>query len=350
MNVALLGFGVVGQGVYDIIHYDFKDVHITKVLVKNPNKHQEIHSLLVDDLEDIINDETIECVIECVSSKTFAYQAIKSSLQHHKHVVSANKAVISDYFEELMNLAKTNDVRLLFEASVGAAIILLDPIKIISKVNHIHEIKGIVNGSTNYILSRVFLNQITMEKAIEEANEKGYLETGSDDDMSGLDPMRKINILSMIAYHTIIAEDDIFRLPLIIKYMAISKLKDNQLSIIVEPIVMDKTSIIANVHYEENIINVYGRYHDKQSFIGQGAGRFPTAQAMVYDLQKIIDGFKEKLSFNHHYHINNDVLSTFLIEDRKGHISTLKSTHQQLMNDTQVSSFIRMEEGLDETI
>ncbi|MDA3931876.1 MAG: homoserine dehydrogenase [Tenericutes bacterium] len=366
MNAALLGFGVVGKGVYEIIQNDFPNIKITAILVKNKDKHQEIQSLLVDSYDEILKDPSVEVVIECISSKSFAYQAIKKALMNHKHVVTANKAVISDYFKELTTLAKKNKVQLRYEASVAAAIIVLDPIQTIAKVNQIHQVEGILNGSTNYILSRIFLDNQTIEDAINEAHRLGYLETGSDDDIEGLDPMRKINIISMLAYQTYLNEDDILRIPLSnfnerfikhikekglsMKYIAKSLIQENQLSLRVEPLIISSSSFLNKINYEENFVSIDGKYHKKQSFIGQGAGRYPTAQAMVYDLIKIKNQETSECSFEQRYQVNNNLKASFLVQTKNDGFKTIKAKYFQLLNDQDIICFARLEEGLYGTI
>lgn len=366
MKIALLGFGVVGKGVYDIIKEDFKEIEIKYILVKNKDKHKDIKHLLADDYKTIINDDDIDVVIECISTKAFAYDAVKLALEHHKHVVTANKAIMSEHFEELTSLAKANHVQCLYEGSVGGAVIVLDPLKRISLVNKIYKIEGILNGSTNYILSRVFLDHVNIDKAIEEANDLGYLETGSDDDMTGLDPARKINIASMIAYHTYIKEEDILRLPLtkinndfinevkskglLMKYIARSEISNGQLSIILEPMIINKLSLYAKINFEDNIINVYGKYHKRQAFVGQGAGRYPTAQAMIYDLLNILDDQKIDLIFDQKYRVENNDVHCFLVQEKETGFDYRKSTYSALLDDEDVICFARLEEGLLETM
>ncbi len=308
MNIALLGFGTVGKGVFDILTTDFKDIKIKYILVKHQEKHQDIKTLLIESFEDILNDSSIDVVIETIGGLDPAYNYVKRALLNHKHVITANKALISLYYDELVELAHNQNVDLRFEASVGAGINIIDPLKTISKINHIYKIEGIMNGSTNFILSKIFIEDKTLEEALIEAKSLGYIEDDPKDDLDGFDLMRKIHILSMIAYQMKIDPNQIIREPLsrltqkdydkaksdnqVIKYVATSEKIKDKVFIKIEPIFIDDNHPYAKINYEENIITLYGKYHLKQTFIGQGAGRYPTASAIVYDVLKT----KEKQS------------------------------------------------------
>ena len=198
MNICIIGLGVVGRGVYDILTNDNLDINVKYVLEIDPDKTKGIPCVL-SSYDIALKDESLECVVELIGGKTKAYDFVKQALLAKKHVVTANKALISAYFEELTELAKQNNVQLRYEASVGGAINIIDPLMTISRLNKICKIQGIINGSTNFILSKIFIEDYNLDKALEEALSLGYIETGSTDDLDGLDLMRKINILSMIS-------------------------------------------------------------------------------------------------------------------------------------------------------
>jgi len=256
MNIALLGYGVVGKGVYDIISNDHPNLKIKYIVEKDKEKLGNLKHLAPTSFTDVLEDNEIDVVIELIGGKTVAYQMIKEALLHKKHVVTANKAVISEFFEELTTIAKSNDVSLLFEASVGGAIIVLDPLYRIAEINKISGITGIINGSTNFVLSSIFLENQSLEDALKKASDLGYIEANSTDDMDGFDLLRKINILSMISYHTYIKEEDIERTPLssissdfisyvkshnlAMKYIATSKEHSGKISIHLEPVILEK--------------------------------------------------------------------------------------------------------------
>ena len=166
MKVAILGLGVVGRGVYDILANDFKDITVKYIFDKDDNKTKDVKHLLAESYEQIINDREVEVVIELIGGKNVAYDFIVKAIKNHKNVVTANKALISERFKELNELAKKYNVKLLYEASVAGAVILIDPLKKIREINQINKIEGILNGSTNYILSKVFLEGVELKEAI----------------------------------------------------------------------------------------------------------------------------------------------------------------------------------------
>jgi homoserine dehydrogenase len=348
MNVAILGLGVVGKGVYDLINKNHKDINIKYILEKDENKTKNIDSTVTTDYNTIIEDPKIDTVIELMGGLTFAYTAIKKALEAGKNVVTANKAVISKHFEELISIADTNNVSLLYEASVGGGMIVLNPLLTISNNNEISSIKGIMSGSTNYVLSKLFLEDKSLELSLEEAFENGYLETGNTDDMDGLDVLRKINILSSISYHQYFNESDIHVNPLssltsnflnyikskgfIVKYFGTSYKVSNEVVIKVEPVILSSSNPYSNINYEVNRIELKGTNFEHMAFEGIGAGRYPTAQAVVYDLTNLKRNKAENFSFNRtDLSVNNDLdKNKYLIEQDKSFIVTEEVTLSEL--------------------
>ena len=326
MNIAILGLGVVGKGVYDIICDRNKDAKISYILEVDSLKTKDVKTNVVTDYNIILQDDTVDIVVELIGGVDFAYTAIKQALKAEKHIVTANKAVISKYFEELTNLAKANNVSLRYEASVGGGTIVLDPLYEISKNNDVLGVKGIINGSTNYVLSKFFEEDMSLEDSLKLAFNNGYLETGNNDDMAGLDLLRKINILSSISYHQFFKVSSIFINPLdtitkeflnyvknknlIVKFMGESSILDNQVSIRVEPVIIDKNSIYSHINYEQNYIEFYGVNFEHLAFQGIGAGRYSTASAVINDIVQIKSGFFKEYDFSKtNLSINNDINS-----------------------------------------
>ncbi len=361
MNVAILGFGTVGKGVFDIIIKDFPDITIKAILVKNPNKHQEVSKLIVDNISTILEDDSIDVVIEVIGGKDIAYNYVKLALTHRKHVVTANKALVSACFKEMHELARKNFVQFRYEASVGAAINIIDPLNTIRKFNKINKIVGIINGSTNFILSKVFLENKSLSESLEVAKSLGYIETDASDDLDGYDLLRKINILSMIAYSREIEEKNILRVPLSslsdnmieylktndlsLKYIASSFLNENQISIQLEPVIVSENSLFYQVNYEKNCIILEGKYHKEQAFIGEGAGRYPTASAVIYDLLKIKANESFSVDVSKDYFINQRMIkSDYLVEDHQG-IKRINNIYlQDLLEDESILCLVRIGE------
>ncbi len=367
MNIAILGLGVVGLGVYDIIQRDFPEHHIKYVMELDPKKVEGLHTKWTDDLSVILKDPDVDVVVELIGGKGVAYRFVKAALEAKKHVVTANKALISEHFEEFTKLANHSGVTLAYEASVGGAINLLDPLKTIAKINHIHKIEGIINGSTNFILSKIFLEDYSLENALFEAKELGYIETGSNDDLEGWDLLRKINILSMISYHQFISETDILRVGLdtipaeffdyvkakglSMKYLATSLWENNEIMIHLEPVILSSNHFYNQINYEENIITIYGAYHKKQSFIGQGAGRYPTASAVVFDILRIQNKDYEKQSLPNNFFVNKNLKTYRFLVYRNNRFEVVENlTFDQLSKEKEILAFARIDDGAYENI
>jgi homoserine dehydrogenase len=310
LKIALLGFGTVGKSVYNLLLQRFPEFEVKYVLVKNIAVNRGIKAVVTDDFSRILNDEEIECVIEVIGDYEIVFDYLKQAIKYKKHVVTANKAILSRHFLELNSLARESEVKLGYEASVGAAMIIIDPLINLSKVNQIKAIEGVINGSTNYILSRIFRDNLSLVEAKTEALNKGFIESGTNDDLGGYDLMRKINILAMIAYDCEIKENQIARMSLDvlnhelitflknngleIKYLATAKKLEEILTVHLEPVILNKQHFYNNFSYEQNFVIIEGEYPKQLMFSGVGAGGDETASAIIYDLLKI----NEKHYFN----------------------------------------------------
>lgn len=315
IKIGLCGYGTVGSGVYQIINENkyFKEkVKITKILVHDINKERNIDkSLFTNNYKDIIDDKDINIVIECIGGTSLAYDIVSSALNNKKHVITANKALLEKYLDILSKSAQENNVSLLFEASVCASLPCISLINDISLYDEITSIDGIINGSTNYILTRS--NDISFSEAIEEARIKGFLEADPTDDVCGFDALRKIIILSRIAYNanfnnnynirgiTSLSENIFVYAKnnnMVIKYIASSVKENNTISISVLPTLIKKDNLFSNVNYEKNIIRLKTKYSNCQTLIGYGAGSLPTASAIINDLVKILSNKSYSFNFN----------------------------------------------------
>ena len=309
-NIGLLGCGHVGSGVYEILNsneYLKKYAKIAKVLVKDITKPREgINSkLLTDNIDDILNDESINLVIEVIGGGTLAYEAMKKALMNKKHVITANKEVLSTHLNELLDIAHKNNVYLMFEASVGGGVPIVRTIINNAKTNQINHIKGIINGSTNFLMSLIQQMGYPYEKAFKEASRLGYLEADPTADVYGYDPVRKIVVLSTICFKGDVSIDHAYTYPIskandqfiiyinnknyVLKYLAEAYKQDNMVSIRVEPTIVKKDNIFAMVNKELNIIQFNGENTGVINFIGKGAGKMPTANAVISDLVEIIE-------------------------------------------------------------
>jgi len=302
MKVAILGLGTVGFGVYDIITKSkyLSDIEVKYILDKDSSKQELVTSKVTSSIDEILNDIEVEVVIECMGAKEFSYKCIKSALLASKSVVTANKEVIAEHIKELTEIKNEKNVSLYYEASVGGGIPIIKPLHNAALVNEVSEIKGILNGTTNYILTKMSKEGMTFEEALKLAQINGFAEADPTADLEGLDMVRKIAILSSIGYKTEINPEMVSHFGIsnlsdkdikfaeknnsVIKLIASSKVIDNNVELKIEPVFVDKGSMIASVNYEFNVIEVKTNINDKLTFMGKGAGRYPTANAMVNDL------------------------------------------------------------------
>lgn len=320
MNIALLGFGTIGSGVYELINLNkgkfagnFTDVEsrksspvITKVLERDTSKDLgDTVGKIVTHPSDILEDESIGLVIALMGGMDFEYEMIKECLRAGKHVVTANKAVISEYFQELLNLAEENGVVLRYEASVGGGIPIIGSLKEEMKINRVTEIKGILNGTTNFILSKMTEEGADFGDTLALAQSIGFAEADPTADVEGYDVSRKLSILSSMAYEGIIRDEDVYKrgitdiraadiemigsMGYVVKYLGHSILEEKNVYTTVEPVLFKEASIMSNVNSEFNIISITGDIIGELQFYGKGAGKDATANAVVGDVLYILN-------------------------------------------------------------
>ena len=236
ITLGLIGFGNVGQGVHSIVQTNqgmIQDrlgqaVHIKTICVRNIDKYKGLANgaELTTDVNDIINDPDIDIVVEVIGGETPAYDYITEALKHKKYVVTANKELIAKHKKTFFELAKQNDVDIFFEASVGGGIPIIKSFKVGYSANQIESVYGILNGTTNFILTKLFENKQEFATVLKEAQDLGFAESDPTADVSGLDAAYKIVILTAVALKLNIQIDDVF-------YEGIDQiqLKDKQLKI-----------------------------------------------------------------------------------------------------------------------
>lgn len=296
MNIGILGFGTIGSGVYELAKNK-----VLKVF-DLPSKKEVLKDLYVSNYLDITEDENIDIVVECMGGNDLPYTAIKSALKNKKHVVTSNKEVVSLHLKEFNELAKENNVYFMFEASVGGGIPIIENIKQISSIDSIDHIYGIINGTTNFIISKIE-EGLSFDSALALTKNKGFAESDPTADLEGLDMVRKISILSDIAYNTFIDINDVThygikninkemidflnKLDLTIKFMAESIKSNEGISLSVTPVVINRNSKIAQTKDEFNIIGFNAENNGILEFVGKGAGKYPTASAIISDIKKL---------------------------------------------------------------
>ena len=304
MRIAILGFGTVGSGVYEIAK-TLKNIEVKKVLEKDLNKI----NIATDNYDEIINDKEIELVVECMGGLHPAYEFIMQALQNKKSVVSANKAVIAKYLDEFLQAARENNVEFRFEASVGGGIPCLAGIQKIRRVENIDKFYGIFNGTSNFILDNMYRFENEFFTTLKTAQELGYAEADPSADIDGYDVTNKVIISSALAYdgfiknefpcftmRNITKEDILYfkKKGLIAKYIGEATTVGNEYEASVMLNLFPTNALEGNVLSNYNIVTVQSHTMGEVKFYGQGAGKLPTANAIIQDILDI----QANISFN----------------------------------------------------
>ena len=315
MKIGIIGLGTVGEGVLKVLTKEKNsifeksqaDIEVKYACDLNINREFSFEfdkSILVDNYKKILEDSEIKLVVELIGGEMLAKDIIIEAFKAKKSVVTANKALIAKHGVELFQIAKENGVSFLFEAAVGGGIPIVTPLMESLVANTVTEIRGIMNGTSNYILTKMKEDNLSFDEALSLASAKGYAEADPTYDVDGIDAGHKINILASLAYGgSIKFKDmqisgireintlDIFsanQLNSTIKLVASSKLiTEDTAQISVEPVIISNNEILAKVDDVYNAIETIGSYTGKTLFYGKGAGMDPTASAVVADIVKI---------------------------------------------------------------
>lgn len=303
MNIGLLGCGVVGGGILDFCA-GREDLTVTKVLVRRPRP--DLGALAVTDIADIISDEAIGIVAEVMGGLHPAYEYICAAMKAGKHVVTANKAVISAYYPELTGLARECGVSLRCTAAVGGGIPWLTNLERCKRLDSICELGGIMNGTTNFIMDAMHASPVSFPEILKQAQELGYAEADPSADIDGDDVRRKLTISANIAFEALVQEEDIPMFGIrtvtdgdirafkahgfVCKLLATAKAAEGGVCAFIEPTLVDSHDLEAAVPKNFNLITYCGEKVGRHSFFGQGAGRYPTAFNAVEDCLDIVAG------------------------------------------------------------
>ena len=305
MKIAILWYGTVGSGVYDIITngkpQELKKIEVKRVFARSRDKMP----LATDDINEIINDGEILVVVECLGGINPAYEFIKKSLENKKHVVTANKAVAAKYLDEFVELAEKNGVKFIFEASVGGGIPWLVNLERTRRVDEVKRVYGIFNGTSNFILDNMYRNNEEFESTLKTAQDLGYAEADPSADVDGGDVVNKIILSNALAFDIHVDPDfptysmrnitknDIDYLKqydLAVKYIGETNVVDGKYETSVMLSIFGKESQEAAVPLNNNIITLDGSFIGELKFYGQGAGKLPTGNAIVQDIVDISEG------------------------------------------------------------
>lgn len=310
IRAALLGAGTVGGGVYklaellweDIIQKTGAELVIDKVLIRDKSKKREgiPQEILTDRWEEILNDDGIEIVIELMGGIQPALACIEEALRRGKQVITANKDLLAEYGAELFDAAAEQDCDLHFEASVAGAIPIIRPLRQSLAAARLTEVMGIVNGTTNYILTKMSEEGMDYRDALDLATQLGYAESDPTADVEGYDAGRKLAIMASIAFNSrvtfpqvytegitkITAEDIRYakEFGYVIKLIAMTRLTDEGIEVKVHPMLIPDQHPLASVRDSFNAVFVHGQACDDAMFMGRGAGEMPTASAVMGDV------------------------------------------------------------------
>jgi len=327
LTIGLFGFGVVGEGLFRVINESkINDVSIRKIVVKDPNKKRSIgKENFTYEQNDILNDPDINLVVELINDAEAAYTIVVEALKRKKNVVSANKKLIALHLQELIQLAKENNVSFLYEAAVGGAIPILRNLEEYYNNDLLNSVEGIVNGTTNYILTKISEGD-SFDNALTVAQELGFAELNPTMDVDAFDAKFKLIILIKHAFGLTVNEKNIQHVGIKnikvqdaafakekrfkIKLIARAQRTDDGIIGFVAPHFVEDVNLLYNVNDEFNGLVVEGAFADRQLFYGKGAGSYPTASAVLSDISAIKYDYKYeyKKSTESQAKLSNDFL------------------------------------------
>ena len=306
LRIGIIGLGTVGSGVYKTLQ-EMDDIEIVKIAVKNLNKPRSVEvptSMITDNPYDLVNDPSIDVVVELIGGVKPAWDFISTAIKNGKHIVTANKELLAKKGEELFNLAEEHNRVVLYEAAIAGGIPIIMPIKTILAGNKIRKIHAILNGTTNYILTKMDADGASYEDVLKEAQQLGYAETDPTGDVEGFDAAYKITTLATIAFKKRIKIENVYREGITkvrredmananefgykIKLIATATIDENDnADVRVHPTLVSKNSMLAHIDYVKNAIAISGHPIGDIVLSGPGAGEFPTASSVVGDILSI---------------------------------------------------------------
>ena len=325
INIGLIGFGTIGTGVVTLLSNNIdliekkagRSVKLKKVVDIDIETNRGVKidpNILSNDVNDILEDPEIDIVIELIGGYHPAKNFILTAMKNGKHVVTANKALLAKYWDEIITTAQDNEVRICFEASVGGGIPVLQPLNESLAANNIKSIYGIINGTANYILTKMTDKKLEFEDVLKEAQDKGYAEQDPTFDVEGFDTAQKLIILSILGFGVYVKQEKFHvegiskitlkdiefvneELNCLIKLLAIAKIKNGELDLRVHPTLIPKEHLLASVNDVFNGIYVVGDAVGPVMMYGRGAGKMPTASAVVGDCLDIIINREKRVDY-----------------------------------------------------
>lgn len=311
ITIGLFGFGVVGEGIYKVLEErPSLNATIKKVCIKDPNKKRDApNDLFTTEQKDILLDESINVVVELIDDADAAYIIVKQALESGKHVVSANKKMIAENLPELIDLQHANNTTLLHEAAVCGSIPIIRNLEEYFDNDLLSSVSGIVNGSTNFILTQMGTKGAPYDETLKIAQELGFAESNPYLDVEGIDAVNKLSIVTYHAFGQKVTPENIIRWGItsltpedftyakekgnVIKLVAKTYIDDNQkLHASVLPTFVGKTSKLGLIDNEYNGVVIASTLSDEQFLSGKGAGRYPTSSAVLSDISALRYDYK----------------------------------------------------------
>jgi len=349
LNIGLFGFGVVGQGLYDIIKTKNLNLEIVKIAIKNPEKERSLpKDLFTTDRDEILNNPEINTIVELINDTEAAFEIVSRALSSGKNVVSASKKMIATYLSELIELQHKYGTSLLYEGAVCGSIPIIRNLEEYYDNELLHSISGIFNGSSNYILSKGYLEGLDYDTALKQAQDLGFAETDPTMDVGGYDAKYKLVIAASHAYGVVVNPEDILNIgiqnlaandlqyarekKLKIKLVPVAKeLDDRNVAMFVLPKFVNETEFLYNVEYEYNGVTVQAAFADQQFFFGKGAGGHPTGSAVLSDIAALRYNYqyeyKKAKEINDLQFTNNIEINIYLRYEDESLVDALEFEH-----------------------
>jgi homoserine dehydrogenase len=349
LTIGLFGFGVVGQGLYDIIKTKDLNLEIKKIAIKNPEKERSLpKELFTTDRDEILNNPEINTVVELINDTEAAFEIVSRALSTGKNVVSASKKMIATYLNELIELQHKHGTSLLYEGAVCGSIPIIRNLEEYYDNELLHSISGIFNGSSNYILSKGFLEGLDYDSALKQAQDLGFAETDPTMDVGGYDAKFKLIIAASHAYGVVVDPESVLNIGiqnlgandlqyareknLKIKLVPVAKeLDDKHVAMFVLPKFVTETEFLYNVEYEYNGVTVQAAFADQQFFFGKGAGGHPTGSAVLSDIAALRYGYQyeyKKAKAVNDLRFTNDIeLNIYLRYNDENLVDDLQFSH-----------------------
>jgi homoserine dehydrogenase len=346
-KIGLFGFGTVGESLLEVLSYNRAiDAEVVKICIKNANKKRsQSMRMFTTDYDEILNNKDINLILELIDDADEAYKIVKKALQKGKNVVSANKKMIAYHIAELQELSNKNKVSLLYDASACGSIPVIRNLEEYYDNAMLESVAGILNGSSNYILTKIFNEGLDYQTALKQAQDLGFAESNPSFDVDGFDSLFKICIITLHSFGVILNPDEVFNYGISkvnerdiefakqrgyrIKLVGqVSKVSTEEFTTFVMPGLITKDKYIYNVDDEFNGVVLKGKYYHKQFMFGKGAGGGPTASAVISDITALNHSYKYEYKKQKYYtgfkYTDNTSLKIYLRYTKKEDLDKFK--------------------------